>query len=183
MFNRLNSIIKDFSGNVLVIGLDDKLLSYFDKNNKINLYSISRDYSKSNLLSKKKKIIFKKKKINKGKNVNIKKLRKYINKKSIDYLILNMDEVIDYYKYVIKDTINISNNKIYIYASNNISKDFIISRYKRYNVDINITEYKDNYLIELHNNNTKNNFIMNKIYFIKDTLYNIAELIGNILVS
>ena len=79
--------------------------------------------------------------------------------------------------------INISNNKIYIYASNNISKDFIISRYKRYNVDISITEYKDNYLIELHNNNTKNNFIMNKIYFIKDTLYNIAELIGNILVS
>ena len=183
MFNRLNNLIKDFKGNVLVIGLDDKSLSYFNKNNKINLYSISKDYSKSGIFKKKNKVLYNEKNLNKGKNINIKKLRKYINNKSIDYLILNMDEIIEYYKYIIRDTINVSNNKIYIYASNNISKDFIISRYKRYNVDIDITDYKDNYLITIDNKNIKNNFIKNKIYFIKDTLYNIAELIGNILAS
>jgi len=34
MFNKLEEIIKKVEGNVLVIGLDNKLLDKFDKNNK-----------------------------------------------------------------------------------------------------------------------------------------------------
>ena len=177
MFNRLNEIIKGIKGNVLLIGVDDKIVSYFDKNDKVNLYSITKN-TKPSLIRKTSKMVN-----NKGKNINIKKLHKYIKRKSIDYLILNMDEVIEYYKYIIRDTINLNNNKLYIYASNNIDKKFIIDRYKRYKVEISIQEYEDYYLINIKNNNTKNNFIKNKFYFIKDTLYNLAELIGNILAS
>ena len=51
MFNRLNEIIKKLEGNVLVIGIEDKLLKKFEKNNKINLYSIYSDNS-SGIFSK-----------------------------------------------------------------------------------------------------------------------------------
>ena len=40
MFNKLEEIIKKAKGNVLVIGLDDKLIDKFEKNNKVNLYAI-----------------------------------------------------------------------------------------------------------------------------------------------
>ena len=128
MFNKLEEIIKKVEGNVLVIGLTEKLLNKFDKNNKVNLYAIYSNKS-NNIFSKSKK-----KQTNKGKNINIKKLRKKINKKSVDYIILNMEEIKQYYKYVIKDTIYLNNNTIYIYSSNEIDKDFIIDRYNRYDV-------------------------------------------------
>lgn len=177
MFNKINDIVKSIKGNVLLIEVDDKLINYFDKNNEVNLYSISKDKNPK-IIKKTNKMIS-----NNGKSINIKKLKKYFKYKSIDYLIINMDEVIDYYKYIIKDTISINNNKIYIYSSNKIDKNFIIERYNRYNTLINIFEYKNGYLISINNNDTKYNFFKNKIYFIKDTLYNLAELIGNILAS
>lgn len=177
MFNKLSEIIKKLEGNVLVIGLDNTLIDKFEKNNKINLYAIYSNNSKS-ILSKSKR-----KQTNKGKTINIKKLRKYINKKSVDYLICNFDEIKDYYKYIIKDTIYLNNNTIYIYSSNETDKDFIINKYKRYSIEIDYKEYKNGYLLTIDNKNSKNNFIKDLLYFIKDTFYNIAEFIGNLLIS
>lgn len=177
MFNKLGEIIKKLKGNVLVIGLDNNLIDKFEKNNKVNLYSIYSDQS-SGIFSKSKK-----KQTNQGKNINIKRLRKYINKKSVDYLICNYDEIKNYYKYIIKDTIYLNNNTIYIYCSNELDKDFIISRYKRYNVEIDFNQYKNGYLLTIDNKNGKNSFIKDILYFIKDTFYNIAEIIGNLLIS
>lgn len=180
MFKRLEEIIKKLQGNVLVIGLDSKLLDAFNLNHKVNLYSIySSDTSKlSNIFSKSKK-----KRTNQGKLVNIKRLRKYINKKSVDYLIINIDEVMDYYKYLIKDSIYLNNNTIYIYSSDTTNKEFICNKYKRYNVELKITDYKNGYIIKIDNKNGKNNLAKDFIYLIKDTLHNIADFIGNILVS
>ena len=177
MFNRLGEIIKKMEGNVLVIGVADELINKFNNNNKVNLYSISESkniglFSKSN-----------KRKTNKNKVINIKRLRKYLNKKSVDYLIINFEEIIKYYKYIIKDTIYLSNNMLYIYSTNNIDKDFIIKKYKRYNVKIDVTEYKNGYMISIDNKNSKTNKLKDIRYFISDTLYNIAEAIGNLLIS
>lgn len=178
MFNRLKEIIKKLEGNVLTIGLDDEILDSFKSNNNVNLYAISYENNKG-LLPKKSKM----KKTNTGKEINIKKIRKYINKKSVDYLILNIESMYKYYKYVIKDTIYLNNNTIYVYSSNNIDKEFVISRYKRYNVKIEVTDYKNGYIIKIDNKLGKTNFIKDRINIIKDTLYNIAEFIGSILAS
>ena len=120
MFNKLEEIIKKVEGNVLTVCLDQKLMNAFNNNNKINLYSID---------SKKSKNIFKnknKRKTNKGKNINIKKLRKYMNKKSVDYLFCNMNEMYNYYKYFIKDSVYLNNNKLYIYLDKKIDKLLLI---------------------------------------------------------
>ena len=181
MFNRLKDIIKKTEGNVLVVGLDDKLLETFNGNSRVNLLSI---YSEKTITLTRK--LFKKNKkrrTNKGKIINVKKLRKYIKKKSVDYLIINMEEIIEYYKYIIKDTIYLNNNKIYIYSSNKIDKDFIIKKYKRYDVKIDVSEYKNGYILTIDNNNGKNNMFKDFIYLISDTFYNVAEFIGNVLIS
>lgn len=177
MFNRLEEIIKASEGNVLAVCLDNNLIQKFDKNNKVNLYSIDSGKT-SGIFGKQSK-----KTTNRGKTINIKRLRKYINKNSVDILICNMNEMFKYYKYFIKDSIYLNNNKIYIYATNEIDKEFIIRKYKRYNVSINETDYKNGFIITIDNTKGKNKFIKDKLYFIKDTLYNLAELIGNILVS
>lgn len=181
MKNKLKEIIKEFEGNVLAIGIDDDLVELLNKNEDVNLYSINKLSSSDNLKSRLKKKS--KRNTNKGKCINIKKLRKYINKKSSNYLICNMDEMFEYYKYFIRDSIYINNNMIYIYLSNNIDSEFIIDKYKRYNVDITKITLKEGIILEINNTKGKNNKIKDKLYFIKDTLYNIAEIIGNVLVS
>ena len=178
MFKSLEEIIKKVEGNVLVIGLDNKLLDKFEKNNKVNLYSIYSNKTTNNIFTKSKK-----KKTNQGKTINIKKLRKYINKKSVDYIICNLEEIMEYYKYIIKDTIFINNNIIYIYSTDKIDKEFLINKYQRYDVDIQVKEYKNGYIITIDNKNGKNNYLKDKLYLIKDTFYNIAEVIGNLMVS
>ena len=177
MFKKLEEIIKNIEGNVLVIGLNDNLLNKFDKNNKVNLYSIYSNKS-SEAFSKSKK-----KQTNQGKTINIKKLKKYINKKSVNYIICNFEEIKEYYKYIIKDTIYLNNNTIYVYSSNETDKDFLINKYKRYNVEIKVIQYKNGYILTIDNKNGKNNYLKDKLYFIKDTFYNMAEIIGNVLIS
>lgn len=177
MFNKLEEIIKKVEGNVLTICLDDKLMNAFNNNNKINLYSIEANKSKGVFKNKNKR------KTNKGKSINIKKIRKHVNKKSVDYLFCNMNEMYNYYKYFIKDSIYLNNNKLYIYLDKEIDKDLIMKNYKRYNVEIECIEYKNGYIIIVDNTQSKNNFFKDKVYFIKDTFYNIAETIGNILIG
>ena len=186
MYKRLEELIKQCKGNIFTVCLDDKLMSEFDKKNNINLYSLTSNNTANSvigLVSKKKKDKPKYKKNNKGKDINIKKIRKEINKKSVDYMFCNMNEVYSYYKYFIKDSIYMSNGKIYIYFNNEINKDFIIEKYKRYTSSIKETKYKNGYLLEIDVGNAKNNFLKDILYFIKDTMYNLAELIGNLMIS
>lgn len=178
MFKKLEEIIKKIDGNVLTIGLDENLLNKFSKNNNVNLYAISSNENNGKLFNKSKK-----RRTNKGKTINIKKLRKYIKKKSSKYIICNMNEMLSYYKYFIKDSIYLNNNIIYIYATEDIDKDFIISKYERYNVKTETTDYKNGYIIKVDNTLGKNNFFKDILYFMQDTFYNIAEAIGNIMVS
>ena len=91
--------------------------------------------------------------------------------------------MIDYYKYFIKDSIYISNNKIYVYFDKKIDKEFIISKYKRYNVKIKDAKIKNGYLLEIDASKAKNKFFKDELYFISDTMYNIAEFIGNLMIS
>lgn len=176
MFKSLTEIIKELKGNVLTIGIDIKLIPTLMKNKYINVYSI--DKSSTGILGKSKK-----RKNNKGKDINIKKLKKYFNKKSIDYIICDYSEIEDYTKYIFRNFIYLNCNMLYLYCDKNHDIDLIIKRFKRYGSNIDIKEYKDNYLLLINNKNSKTNFLKNIIFFILDTLYNLIDFIGNILVN
>lgn len=110
MYKYLLDIIKKMEGNVIGVGIDSKLLDGFNKNNRVNVYTI--DNAKPGIgISKSKRTT------SSGKTINIKKLYKYFKKNSIDYIICNTEEVNDYLKYFIRDSIYLNNNKIYLYGN------------------------------------------------------------------
>ena len=88
-----------------------------------------------------------------------------------------------YYKYIVKDSVYLTCNLIYVYANNDIDKEFILNKYKRYNVNLDVMNYKSGYIIKIDTSNAKNNKLKDFLYFIGDTFYNLGETIGNILVS
>ena len=47
-------------------------------------------------------------------------------------MFCNMNEMFSYYKYFIKDSVYLNNNKLYLYFDKNIDKELIIKNYKRY---------------------------------------------------
>lgn len=178
MFNTLENIIKKCKGNVLAICLDGKLMNELNKKEGIGLISIE-----SNVVSGIGVKTGKKKKLNGTKNISIKKLRKYIKKKSVDTLFCNMNEMNNYYKYFIKDSIYLCCDTVYLYFNNDVDLEFIENKYKRYKTVIKSTKYKNGYIVKVDVSNAKNNWFKDKLYLLHDTLYNIIELIGNILVG
>ncbi len=175
MFNFLLNEIKKMEGNVLTIGINNKLIDGLNKNKKVSVYEI-KPFEKFK--------VFQKKKMNmsNGQTINIKKLSKYFKKNSIDYIICDYEQIIKYYKYVFKDSIYLNNKKIFFYASSDIDYEYIL-KYKRYNSIIDIKEYDKNNLVIVDNKNSKTNKFKNIIFFINDTFNNFLDFISNILVG
>lgn len=178
MYKYLLEIIKKMEGNVIGVGIASKLLDGFNKNNRVNVYTI--DNAKPGIgISKSKK-----RTTSSGKTINIKKLYKYFKKDSIDYIICNIEEVNDYLKYFIRDSVYLNNKTLYLYGNKNIIDiDLLKKRYKRYKSILEVKEYKNSLLLIIDNSNKKINWFMNKLYFILDSLYNLVEFISNVLVS
>lgn len=175
MFNYLKDEIKKMEGNVLSIGISDTLIEQLKKNKVIEAYDISRSKDVSFFSRKKRRL-------NGGKNINIKRLTKYFNKKSIDYIICDYKQIQSYYKYIFRDSIKLNRGKIYFYADKDIDMDYIL-KYKRYNSKIDIKEYKDTKLIIVDNKESKSNMFLNIIYYISDTVCNIIDFISNVMVG
>ncbi len=175
MFNHLLSIITEIKGNVLTIGIDDKLLKGFKNNDCVNVYTLNKY---NNSFSKSKKRIS-----NKGKTINIKRLKKYFKKNSLDYIICDYNDVKDYLKYVVRDIVYTNSNTLYLYCTSLDDADLITKRFRRYGAVVDIKKFKQNYLLTIDNSNSKTNWILNKIFYMSDTAYNIVELISAILTS
>ncbi len=171
--------IKDFKGFVLGIGyLKDKILKEMDKNDYIEVSLLTSNFAEATKKSLVDKEIRKRKK--KGKTVYIKKLKKSFKYKRPDYIVCNINDVNNYLKYFIKDSLYITNQKIYIFSEGDkVELENIVKKYKRY---INTVEYdpKNNYII-IDTSNYYNNIFKNAWYFIVDTFISIYDSIGNVL--
>lgn len=178
IYSLLRKEFKNNSGSVLGIGImDQKLIDIIDQNSKITFCDLLND-------PKVKKEKTKRKLFNFTKRVSPKALRKRYKKKSIDYVICSYELINPYIKYFIKDSIYITNKEVYLYAKKDeIDLELIKKRYSRYNVEIDIQEYKIDTLITIKTNKAKNYFFKDKLYFITDSLYNFIELISNYLLK
>lgn len=170
MNKKLKEIINKLNNNVLVIDLDEDLLNLLEKNKNI--------VECVNLSSKGGK---KKFSLSKSKTIKIQKIRKYFKKKKIDYIICNYDSIDKYLNTFVKDSVYLNNNKLYLFG--NIDIDLIEKRYKRYNTKIEVYSFKNTYIVEIDNTNSKNNFIKDFLYQIVDVTNNILEIVGDILMG
>ena len=117
-----------------------------------------------------------------GKSINIKKLHKYFKKGSINYIIVDYEQILKHYKYVFMDSIYLSKGKLYFYMPKGIDSDYI-NKYKRYNSKINIKEYDNTKLVIIDNSKSKTSKLKNIVYLIGDTMTNLIDFISNILVG
>ncbi len=195
MEKELIKIIKKFEGSVLAIGLNVDLIKRLEENMNIldldtlNLIDNRRKnkFSKKNLDEKVKELREHDEKYKiqrlKTKKINIKKLRKYYNKKKTNYLICNYEEIKRFMKYFIKDSVYINNNMLYLYGISLEDVKTIVKKYKRYNVLIKPTIKDDYFILEIDNKESKNNKIKDFFYLIHDTIENVVEFIGDILIN
>ena len=176
---RLISEIKDFKGNTLLLGVDDnKIFDSLKKNKNISLYEIEV-YTKRNFFKRDKA-----KENETGKRVNIKKFRKIFKRKSIDNIIINLDNMYDYYKYVASNSIYVCNNKIYIYGNKElVTTSSIVKKFNRYNTKIEVITKDDMYLVIIDSACAKYNLFKEKFYIVIDTFINLGDMISYFLTS
>lgn len=174
--NELVYEIKKLNGYILGVGnLSDKILKEFLKNDFIEVNLLTNDNIKLPVNTK-----FSNIKKKNGKSIKISKLKKYFKTKRPDYIICNVNDVKDYLKHFIKDSLYITNEKIYIYTENNeIDLDVIFKRYRRYNVDV--VKGKKNIVVD--SSNYKSNIFKNIYYYIVDSFINLYDYISTILTS
>lgn len=165
---KINDIIKQFNGNVLGIGLDEKILKQLNKNNKI---------TECNLLNN----VTKGKGYGFSKTIKIKKIRKYFKKKSVDFILCNYEVMSKYLNSFVKNSIYLNDFKIYYYGDCDVDK--LIKRYSRYDTKINVYKEKEFYILEIDCSNAKNKILKEKIYSVVDLVDSAIEVIGDILMN
>lgn len=102
--NTVKKYIKNMSGKVIGIGIDNKeFIESIDKNNKILECDLLNSINIKSFNGKKSK-----------KKKYVKKLRKKYKKKNIDYMIINANMINKYLKKVVKDSIYINKKKYII---------------------------------------------------------------------
>lgn len=166
MQKELEKIIDGFSSNVIGIGTEKKLIDSLNKNKNI---------TECNIINNKKTKTNGK---GRSKYIYIKKLRKVFKKKKVDYILCNYEVIKPYLKHFVKDSIYINRGKLYFYGSD-IEIDNLLARYKRYNIEYKIT----NNILEIDNKLSKNNFIKDCFYYIIDSINNVIDFIGNLLMN
>ncbi len=177
--NRLIEDAKNFKGNVVCIGVDDKKLVKIFKNNKhIGLYELTRGVNRK-LFKRQRRV-----KLENGKSIRIKKFRKLFKKKSIEYLVINLNTIFDYFKYIVANSIYICNSKIYIYGeSEYIDAKVITKKYKRYKTKIEYFQDKNKYLVIVDVKEAKYSYFKNMFYIVVDTFHNLGDMISYFLTS
>lgn len=176
MNKKLLEIINSLKGSLLGIGLnDDNLLEAIEKNDDIYtcylLTSISKTGKKFSMA-----------KHGRNKKINIKKIRKYFKKKSLNTIICNYDIIRQFQRSFVPNSIYLNNEALYIYGKKEELENLKL-KYQRYTKDITIEKADDQYIMKINNQNTKNNFFKDTFFKIKDFASDTVEVITDILIN
>lgn len=176
MENKIIKLLKGLNGSLLGIGLDNELmLDAINENDNIDLCYL---FSNAKIRGKKFNSYGK----GKNKTVNIKKLRKYFKKKSLDNVVCNYEVIKKYIRGFVSNSVYINRDKLYIYG-NLKDLESLEEKYKRYTDDIEIKKEKDCFLLTVNNKNTKVNFFKDTKYKVIDFVNDTIEFITDLLVN
>ncbi len=172
---KIYDIARLVSGNVLGIGVDEKITQILEQNNKILNCNLLNPKSKTGKTTSKKE---------KSKKIRVKRIRKIFKKKKVDFIICNIEEIKPYLKTFIRDSIYINKDMLYIYnIKDEELKEELIKKYKRYNTKIEEIKEKDNLILKIDNKNSKTNILKDYFYLIIDTLISLFNLISDLLLN
>ena len=161
--------IKNIKGNLLLISNDEELMDVASKNKNIDeSYTLSSINNKEN----------NKNKLKLGnKKIQINKIKRYFNKKSIDYIVVDYKLIKDFLPRFVKNSVYLNRGNLYFY---NLEKENeIVKKYQRYKAEIK--ENKE--YIEINNKNTKNNIIKDNYYIFKDKKDKILDKLSDLITS
>lgn len=173
----LETLLKEISGNVIVIGVREQhLLEVLEANEKVDLcYTLNADTEEE---TKKKRWG-----ISREKTISIKKFRKVFKKKRIDNIICNIDDMEKYLKIFIKDSVYIGRGKIYYFGKiRKIDQAKLNDLYKNYKITYHEEKLKDGKIVEIDLKDAKTYRIKEIFYRIRDGISSAANLIGDYLV-
>lgn len=171
---KIYEIAKYLTGNVLGIGVDEKISDILEKNDKVINCNLLNSKVKSKEQVKRKK----------QKKISIKKIRKIFKKKNVDFIICNINEIKKYLKTFIRDSVYINKNLLYIYnIEDNELKNELIKKYKRYNTEIEEIKEKNKTILKIDNTNSKTNKIKDIKYQIIDSLISLYNVISDLLLN
>lgn len=172
----IKQIIQNGKGNALVIGPTEVMITAFNENDAISICDV---LSKENHKGGKKSIVRKK-----SKTFNFKKMRKTFQKKKKDIVIGDILALERYMKTFIRDSIYITKGTIYLFIEDsNYDFDLLIKRYKRFGVNSTLVSVQDGTILVIPIGTTKNHYWKEKIYYFIDTIVDIIDAIGDILVN
>jgi len=171
---KIYEITKYLTGNVLGIGVDEKISEILEKNDKVTNCNLLNSKVKLKEVGKSKK----------GKKISIKKIRKIFKKKNVDFIICNINEIKKHLKTFIRDSVYINKNLLYIYDIDNEElKNDLIKKYKRYNTKIEEIKDKNKSILKIDNTNSKTNKLKDIKYQIVDTLVSLYNIISDLLLN
>lgn len=171
---KIYDITKCLSGNVLGIGVDEKIAQILEKNDRvINCNLLNSQVNTTNEGKKEKQ-----------KKISVKKIRKIFKKKNVDYIICNIEEMQKHLKTFIRDSVYINKDILYIYnIKEDELKEELIKKYKRYNTTIEEIKDKDNTILKIDNKNSKTNKMKDIKYSIIDALISLFNIISDLLLN
>ena len=173
---KIYDITKCTSGNVLGIGVDEKITELLEQNSLVTNCNLLNSYTKETTKTNTKK--------QKTKQIRIKKIRKEFKKKKVDFIICNIEEIKKYTKTFIKDSVYINKDMLYIYnIKEKELKQELIKKYKRYNTIVEEIKDNETTILKIDNKNSKTNIIKDIFYLIIDTLIQLFNIISDLLLN
>ena len=119
-----------------------------------------------------------------GKTVRVTKLKKYFKNINTDYIFVKYSSVERFLKTIIRDTIDLSNEKVYMFIDKKINDpEEILKRYERYGCTVKMMGNNNIYVLTIDTKKIKTKKIKNIIYYIKDIIYSIEEAIAYVLIG
>lgn len=168
---QLQKEIKTWRGSVLGIGLQENLKEVIQNNPHIeecNLLELGGT-------TKKGKGTF-------GKTISIKKIKKYFPKKTYRYIIADYQVIAPYKKTFIRDSIRLSNAEVFFYLPLEIEEDHLLAMYRRY-VDAEVIPFQDGKIVRVQVDLATTNWVLDKLYFLVDWLWDLGDRISDLFVS
>ncbi len=171
---KIYDITKCLSGNVLGIGVDEKIAQILEQNERVLNCNLLNSKVSSISIGKE----------GKEKKISVKKLRKIFKKKNVDYIVCNIGEMKKHLKTFIRDSVYINKDILYIYnIKDEELKEELIKKYKRYNTKIEEIKDKEDTILKIDNKESKTNKLKDIKYSIVDTLVSLFNIISDLLLN